>query len=46
MTKRQRLDRKYKRLCNIARFIRKHINRKLGRAILGKVYDKWSDSFN
>jgi hypothetical protein len=46
MTKRERLDRKYKRLCNFARFIKKHINRKLGLELLGIFRDKWSDSFN
>lgn len=46
MTKRQRLDKRYKKLCNFARFVRKHISRKLGLAMLGFFRDKWSDSFN
>lgn len=46
MTERERLNKKYKMLCNIARFIRKHINRKLGLEMLGFFRDKWSDSFN
>lgn len=46
MTERERLDKKYKRLCNLARFVKKHINRKLGLAMLGAFRDLWSDSFN
>ena len=46
MTKREKLDRKFKRLCNLSRFVKKHINRKLGRVMLDFYRDKWSDSFN
>jgi hypothetical protein len=46
MTKRERIDRKYKRLCNFARYVKKHINRKLGRKMLDFYRDKWSDSYN
>lgn len=46
MTTRQKLDRKFKRLCNLARWIRKHINHKLGQKMLDIFRDKWSDSFN
>ncbi len=39
-----KINKRFRRLCKIARFVKKHINRKLGLAMLGKFHDMWSDA--
>ena len=45
MKQRKKTDKRFKRLCNIARFVRKHINRKLGEMMIDYFTDKWYESF-
>ena len=46
MKRREKLDRRFKRLCNMARFVRKHINRKAGETMIDYFTDKWDESFD
>ena len=45
VAKRDKIDRRFKKMCNFARFVRKHINHRLGRAMLDLIEDKWFKSF-
>ena len=40
-----KIDRKYKNLCNISRFVRDHINKTIGRDMLDYFSDKWDEAY-
>ena len=40
-----KIDRKYKNLCNISRFVRDHINRTIGTDMLDYFSDKWDEAY-
>ena len=46
MKQREKADKRFKRLCNFSRFIRKHINQKLGEIMIDFFTNKWDESFN
>lgn len=46
MKQREKTDKRFKRLCNIARFVRKHISRKIGEIMIDFFTDKWEKTYN
>jgi hypothetical protein len=45
VTKRERILRHFKRMGKLAKFIKKHINKKLGRALQDWVTDRFDEKF-
>jgi len=43
---RERLDRRFKAMSKVSKWVRHNISKTIGGAMLDKVYDMWSESYN
>ena len=42
---RERLDRKFRRISKFGKFVKNHISKTIGTAIVEWNYDRWGDSY-
>lgn len=45
IAERERLDKRFKKMTNFGRWVRKHINKSAGNKIIDIVRDMWSESY-
>lgn len=45
-TEREKLDRRFRRMSKVSKWIRRKVSKTIGNAMLERVYDMWDNSYS